>query len=502
MTGKIIPPSAVTHLTRVIFSDPSIYKKKEGFIMKKLFRVLMVAAVGCAAAASQAQFIPDEFNTATLGPQWTFVDSTPAGTTYSLTGSDFRIAASAGSDLFTFVDNHGFIEQNAPIGTNWEVVTKIDDYNPTQAGQQRDFARGGIQLWQDNNHHFFISLLSNFDGVQMGVQTVWQTDPDNDGANNIFYEKVLEYFNTGPQPSYWFKVQKTPKGYLGFMSTDGVTWRNVMAIVRNPETPDGYFTGEKIRLFSTGGFGAGAVTPVDFDYARTSPITSPVAGYQNDEFDGSTLAPQWGYYPGMNSGAISLATGKLNMVAGPFNDLWINQEQATHIYQDAPTSNSFALTMKGAPTEFTAVPFELFNSYGIWLWHDQSNWAFISNQRGNSGNPPTPNNRIEIAAKRNGIFTAENIPFSTPANPQSPCPEYLRIEKIGNECQLQYSFDNVNWTTVTTPAGSKFQVGADNLQVRLFSKRAFGDGAPIDAQFDWLRASEVVTSNVNDWQLF
>lgn len=471
--------------------------------MHQQLRVVTAAAVLSSAFFSQAQLIPDEFDASTLGPQWTFVDSTPAGTTYTLTGSHFQIAAPGGSDLYTFVDTHGFIEQDAPAGTDWEVVTKIDNWDPTQAGHQRDFTRAGIQLWQDNNHHFVVSLLSNGDGTQMGTQAFWNTDPDNDNANNGVYEGTLNLFNTGPQPSYWLKIQKTPRGYLGLMSTDGSSWLNIMSIVRNPETANGYFVNEKIRLFHAGGFGAGELTPANFDYVRANALTSTDLPYQDDEFNDTSLAPQWDFHPGIGTGYMDLTgDGNLTMAAGIFADLWWFREQPTYIYQDAPTSSSYALTIKGAPTEFTAVPFELYNSYGIWLWHDQSNWVFISNQRGQMGDPPVPNNRVEWAAKRDGLFNAGNIPFSTAENPQSPVPEYLRIEKIGDMASLQYSFDNVNWTTIDSPAGSSFSVGEDNLQVRLFSKRAFGDGAPMDAKFDYVRATELPGSNVQDWQLY
>ena len=67
---------------------------------------------------------------------------------------------------------------------------------------------------------------------------------------------------------------------------------------------------------------------------------------------------------------------------------------------------------------------------------------------------------------------------------------------------MLYSFDNVNWTPVTTPGGTALPVGNDNLQVRLFTKRAFGDGAPIDAEFDWVRVSSILGSDVKDWQLY
>jgi hypothetical protein len=78
----------------------------------------------------------------------------------------------------------------------------------------------------------------------------------------------------------------------------------------------------------------------------------------------------------------------------------------------------------------------------------------------------------------------------------------LRVEKVGSLSSVQYSFDNVNWTTINIPAGSQFNIGDSNLQVRLFSKRAFGDGTPIDAEFDWLHSAVPAAADVNDWQLY
>ncbi len=485
--------------------------------MSNILRVLGIAAVVSVAVSGQGQFVPDEFNGATLGSQWTFLDNETLGSTFTLTNGHFNLTAPRDTDFFWGPNNYASLEQDAPAGDNWEVVTKVDNWDPTVPANRRRFSRFGIAVWQDIDHYVTIGLLSDFEGDEIGTQAFWNTYPNGSSQGDSNYIGVLDEFETGPQPSYWLKIQKTPKGYLGFTSTDGLTWRNQMSILRNPETPDGYFTNEKIRIFNAAGFTPspapdGDLIPAQFDFVRMNVLTPPIAGYQDDEFNGATLAPQWGYHPGILPGYKDLAgDGNLTIGAGGFSDLWVNKEQPTFIYQDAPTANSYNLTMKGSPTELTAVPFELYNSYGIWLWHDQSNWAFISNQRGVFGDPPTPNNRIEYAFKQDGFFTPGTINFSTPENPQSPCPEYLRVEKNGGECNLQYSFDNFNWVTVVVPGSdgppvipprSNFSVGSDNLQVRLFSKRASGDGSPLDAKFDWLRAIELPPSNVQDWQLF
>src|SRR5688572_12346057 len=109
-------------------------------------KICYAIGIGILAATvcGQAQFIDDEFNSGLLGAQWTFIESDPVGSTVTLTGTHLRMDAQEGSDHWFFNNPHETaIEQNAPVGTNWEVVTKIDNYDPVAVGFQRRFLKTG-----------------------------------------------------------------------------------------------------------------------------------------------------------------------------------------------------------------------------------------------------------------------------------------------------------------------------------------------------------------------
>jgi regulation of enolase protein 1 (concanavalin A-like superfamily) len=435
-----------------------------------------------------AQFTDDEFNVpGVLGLQWTQHDSTPPGSTFTLTGAALRLTAKEGSDFWSVADDHAYIEQNAPVGSNWEIVTKVDNFNPTLVGFKRTFIRTGIQLRQDNDHWISVGILGNFDGSDIGIQAFWQTDPVA-GRHEIRYfgENLLSGVTTSP---LYLKLQKTPKGYMGLVSDDGSSWTTVLPIVRNPDSPTGYFTGEKIRLYQSGGpvSGTGVSSPADFDYVHSAFLAAPQSGFEDDEFNGTSLSSKWGFYPGFREGNHSVGSGQLSMTSGPFQDLWEGVERNMHVYEDAPTSSSYVASIKVGPTNL--VPFEQWIACGIMLWQDQCNWIFISNQRSE-----TSTNRVEIAFKRNGLFSTILSDFGTGA-----LPEYLQIEKTPSGLTPRYSFDNTNWTAV--PSGGYIHpAGLQNAQVRLFAKRVFDTGPVPTAQFDWLHYADAPTA-AQDWQL-
>lgn len=483
-----------------------------------LLTSMLAAAVVAAPVVVNGQFVDDQFDGTELGAHWTFGDNSP-GSPGSMTmgGGYLTLEGGLDGDHFWWNNNYTYVEQDAPAGTDWEVIAKVDDWDPTLNNEGRAVARIGLQIFQDAEHAVTISVLGNWGATGFNGQSFWRFDPDHDGANDGFHKGVLDLLGwpAAPQSTIYFKMQKTTRGYRGFVSFDGTDYLEILNIARNPETSDGYMTNEKIRLFMAGGFGReGEVTvptPAQFDYVISNPLP-PALPYADEEFSGPELGAQWDVNPGIGVGSMYFDTlaGEFVMTGGPHSDMWGHIEQPTYIFQDAPQADVYSLTMKGSPTLMHEIPFELYNSYGIWLWQDTLNWAFISNQRGElpAGTDPQtyiPNNRLEFGAKFGGAFHNGNHPFGT-----GPTPEYLRILKAHDTVQLQYSFDNSTWSSVQLGGLTNLPVTGDGLQVRLFTKRAFGDfddeapgiqNPPLDARFDWLRA-EIDTSNVNDWQLY
>lgn len=466
-----------------------------------------------------AQFVADDFNDGVLGSQWTFGDSTPAGSTATEVDGYAVLEAVAGTDHYYHANTYAYIEQPAPEGTNWEIITKIDDFDPLRTGEQRGYTRVGIQLWQDNNHFVTLSTLSSEFGTDVNSQCLWQFDPDSAPEGEAGIDTRRGELNLIAWPpeydqSLWMKLQSTPRGYRGFIATgSGNNWLECLNIVRNPYTESGLLENPKFRLFMAGGFehsgGGQEATPAKFDFVEYNSLPEPLP-YTDDEFDGTDidvdLKSNWDINLGIAPGIAALNAGSLYLTAGEFSNLWDHIEQPLYIFQDAPTSASYALTTKVGPLDML-MPFEIWNSYGIWLWKDQNNWILISNSRTdqNQGGVWVDVNRIEAAAKFNDQFANGETIFTGLA------PAYLRVVRDGINTQVEHSFDGETWVpfefNIESVPTVDIPIGSDDMQVRLFSKRVYGtndhdeDNPPLDAQFEWL-TSEERTASVGGWELY
>lgn len=454
-------------------------------------------AVMLGAASSAFAWVDDDFDGTTTGSQWTWHDSTPAGSLCGPTGSGkLRIKAKEKSDVWVDIDAYCYLEQPAPTGTNWEVVMKMDNFDPTQTGFKSVYERTGIQVWQDNDHWLAVGMLSDGTAATMGAQGFWQTKPTPTASDPLRYFGADDCFPVSTSPIY-LKIQKTTRGYQAGVSADGVNWQVASPRVKNPETADGYFTAEKIRVYQSGGNSAnpGLDVPADIDYVRSTTVAAPISvACQSDEFDGTALnSSVWGYDTGCLASRMSVSGGNLNLQAGYGNDLWETWERPTYVYQNAPTNINFAVSVMGGPTDVRS--YDLYNEYGIWLWQDQCNWLYIGNQRSNN-----ITNRCEVAYKRNGLFDSYVPDFGTGA-----CPQYLRIEQRNNVYTATYSFDNNVWVPV--PAGGiTYAAPLRNPEVRLFGKsvtNATNDWytPKVNAQFNWFHAVDLPTA-AQDWALF
>lgn len=471
--------------------------------MRKAFGL---AAVGLLALAPAAfGYTDDEFDGTTLGSQWTWHDSATAGSTCTLTGTgQLQMTCREKMDFWADADRQCYIEQDAPVGTNWEVVIQIRNFDPTQPAYKSFFERTGIQLWQDNDHYAAIGTISNENGTSMGVQAFWQTQPATlppvAWTPRYFGENAYYPVTTSPM---FLRIQKTPRGYLAGMSADGVAWQEVLGRVKNPETSDGYFTNEKIRLYQSGGNdgNTGVAAPADFEFCRSTAITdavSPVASCKEDEFNGTSLDPAWRFFPGFLPGSMSVSGGTFNLTAGYGNDMWQTIDRGAYIYQDAPTSSSFCIETKLGPQDIRAA--DLYNGCGLLLWQDQCNWVTIYHQRSN-----TVTNRFEVGYKRNGWFDGYVADFGAGLLPQ-----FMRIVKNGATYICQYSANRTNW--VDLPSGGwSYPAAMPSPEVRLFTKsilNAPNSFTPADlnrfyytGQFDHLHVYPY-SAAACDWELF
>lgn len=203
----------------------------------------------------------DEFNGATLSPQWSWVRQPPTGT-YGLTGTTFRFDTQ-NADLFEGSNNASVLVENAPRG-DYIVETKVN-LNVPPEGCCFNYVQAGTVVYGDDDN--FIKLVH---------VSIWDTR-QTEFAKELFPVPTgyPRYGNTvvGP-PADWtylrIAVERGRGGesvdehggngedlYTAYTSRDGTNW------VRGGTWTHTFDNG-KIGLVSMGGSGFTA----NFDYVR------------------------------------------------------------------------------------------------------------------------------------------------------------------------------------------------------------------------------------------
>jgi len=446
---------------------------------------------------AQADFVPDEFNSSTLGSQWTWHDSDPTGSTYNLSGTHFEIDAIEGADMFFTIDKYAYLEQDAPSGTNWEIVTKVEGFDPTETGKQNNWNKCGIKVWQDVDHWFGVWVMGN-DGAptwDRRVEGAYDSWDSSRGGSHLWEYAGDQVYTGVTQDPIWLKIQKTEHGYFGLYSLDGTNWIQVNRLIRNSQNPDGtgYFTSEKIHLLQSSPGNNGTNDVGAFDFIRTGPVPVPAApAGTDDEFTGTALNSNvWGKHEGILASDISVSDGKLKIIPGNFNDQWGGVDKAGRVFQDAPTSGSWRFTVKVGPN--LLFDYQDWAGYGIMLWQDQNDYVLISNVRN-----PQGAHVLQTAYQRDDAYLWNANPVQFVGN---PVPEYLRITKTGTRYTASHSLDNITYTNIPDN-GYDYPAELKNPQVQLFGKKTNAQGGPqLVVEFDWVRF-ESLDSDVEDWQLY
>jgi hypothetical protein len=474
-----------------------------------------------------AQFVSDEFQGTTLGTQWTWspgtsTDSSATPSSYQLTGTHLRMEVAKSSAQSWTVDNAAYISQPQPNAENWEVVTKIDNFVPTEAGYQNPGNRVGLLLRQDNNHWLGVTLHTPNNTMVLYGQS--QMDPNGDLGNVIKYKQELTTFEIGNITStVYFKLRKSQYGYTAFFSIDNENWTQVLPLTRNPHSTDGSVGGD-IVIYQSSASSTGNVRPADIDWARQTVSSDVTHAYADDEFNDGTIAPRWEFFPGyhggvtsstynMTPGSVVESDGYLNMISGPGTDLSrrddiANGERGPAITQPAPAGETFSVYTQVDPVIMT--DFIRYRGQGIRIWQNQNNWLMImTTKNGTEPNTPGSRNMVEVQYKGDDNTTRTGLNAFVGATIENAAPGFLRIDRNGNNFRAQYSFDEVTWTPVLTeqyPDGwipMVLQPDAP-LNLQLVAKRpryATDAGNYLEtSQFNFIRT--LSDSSVSDWQLF
>lgn len=440
-----------------------------------------ICAFALLASAASAAFVADEFDgQTTLGAQWSFIDGSPTGAVTSVSSGAFHLTAAPSADQYYTVDRYACIQQDAPAGTNWEVTVKMDNFDPTAVGKKLAWNKAGLMLWQDIDHWILLAIQGDSTGNDRELQGMVQYD-NVPARDNDDYCDSDTWFGVTSSTLY-FKLQKTPRGYCGFASGNGTNWTQITAVIRNPETSDGYFTNEKIRLMTSGGpnLTPGSPCQADFDYVRYQALSNVPSGYKLSEEFNSLDTGVWTCSTGIEAGQISTNGGYLDLQTTFSQDEWKAVHHGIFAAEDAPTSTSYGVVIKAEPTDLRGYPGSWWG-WGLKLWQDQNDWVMITCLRSSEGK-----NVVEAAYTWNdGLgWNASSVDMGT------ACPGYLRIDKKGSNYLCMYSSDNVNWTPIPSLTGVTFPSDLRNAQIRVLGKR-WGDteGALID-RFDWVHIEQ------------
>jgi len=292
--------------------------------MKPLKRIIIFITIGIILPSMAiAEFTADQFDKGLLSAAWKVPQAKAKH--FKFKDGSLIIFPSGERTSLTAQQDYSFVEQTAPEGSDWEIVTKCQLVRDGSDFKVQPWNECGMLLYQDDKHWFGLWISTNADGSLFGVVGGYHCQPQSDTAvGNLNYSGDQAKWATGNVP-VWLKIQKTQKGYFGLASLDGSQWFHLCQMVRNPENPQtGYFENEKIRLFSS------RVSKSDFDMAgrfgwlkheKTSPLPN---GFSSDEFNGSSLDTNiWTVFPGVPiSGSISQSDGFLSLLPADWHDQW------------------------------------------------------------------------------------------------------------------------------------------------------------------------------------
>lgn len=200
----------------------------------------------------QIDGLSDEFNGATLSPQWSWVREPMSGT-YGLTGTTFRFDTQA-ADLFEDSNNASVLTEPAPDGP-YVVEAKVN-LNVPPEGCCFNYVQAGMVIYGDDNNFIKLAHVSIWDTRQTEFAKEWFPVPGG----------YPRYGNTvvGPPGDWtWLRIVKDmgqggEENYRAYTSRDGSYWERGGVWTHN------LGDNARIGLVSMGGSGFTA----NFDYVR------------------------------------------------------------------------------------------------------------------------------------------------------------------------------------------------------------------------------------------
>ena len=202
--------------------------------------------------------LSDEFNAATLSPQWHFIHPN-ADNTYVLTGSSYQVETH-GPDENVTPQQVAILGEPTPPG-NWMVETKMTTSVPFDNSCCYNFAQGALFIYGNDQNSIKLDIFPNFDvrATEFGKQV---------GPVPAHYPTYDHQFVGQAAATTWLRIAKhsnLPSNasgggeiYTAYTSTDGEHW------IRGGTWQHSLGSGAQIGISAenTPGF------TVNFDYVR------------------------------------------------------------------------------------------------------------------------------------------------------------------------------------------------------------------------------------------
>lgn len=198
--------------------------------------------------------LSDEFNSATLSPQWHFIHPN-ANNTYALTGSAYQVQT-LGPDENSDPQGVSILGEPVPAAGDWMVETKVTTSVPFDNSCCYNFAQGALFIYLNDQNSIKLDVFPDFDTRQTEFGKQIGPVPPN--------YPTYDHQNAGtPGQTTWLRIVRRSNRdagelYSAYSSPDGLNW-----------TKAGTWTHQLgssaqigIAAENTAGFS------VDFDYVR------------------------------------------------------------------------------------------------------------------------------------------------------------------------------------------------------------------------------------------
>ncbi len=257
--------------------------------------------------------VGDNFNSATLGSQWSITRPDPNDWSLTQNPGSLTITPETG-DLNAATNTAKNLFLQPELG-DWTITSKLTfNVIPHTATQQ-----GGIIAYQDDDDYLKLDWeAASATTAELAVTT----EDDLSGTPRATVlatvaTSTIPALASGANKTVWLRIAKSGAQYSEYYSTDGVTW---VLLYQFGES----LTNVKVGMFSYNRAGTGTDLNVAFDYfhttnAATTASFSPAAS--NGFFKGNetvTLSPTDPTGPGILSTSYSVDGGPIQTYTGPF----------------------------------------------------------------------------------------------------------------------------------------------------------------------------------------